>query len=210
MLNGEEHVIAKGVILHREDRGENRLWSTVFLQGIGMVGVSSKNFMGDSEPFVWGEFYFQKIKNSTKYFMYDTDIKDTMLRLRRRGLETLQTVFMFAKSVMHYLPYEQPDDDLLVNLYWSMKLLTLRTVPPSAASWRFFWRWLTEWGLAPELEEFCSAGKFLKEESELLSQVAGMTPKAVEELFLGKINPNVRENVFKVAVNNAVKFLNQI
>ena len=210
MLNGDDYVTAKGVILHREDRGENLLWSTVFLQGIGIVGVSSKNFMGDSEPFVWGEFYLQRLKKSTRYFIFDTDIKDTMFRLRRRDLETLQAAFMFVKAVMKYLPYEQPDDELLVNLYWSMKLLTFRAVPPSAAQWRFFWRWLKEWGLAPEFEEFCSAGKFLNEESELLSRVAGMTPKAVEELFLGKINPNVRENVFKVAVNNAVRFLDQI
>ena len=210
MFNGEENVTAKGVILHREDRGENRLWSIVFLQGIGMVGVSSKNFAGDSETFVWGEFYFRKIKNSTRYFMYDTDIKDTMLQLRRKGLETLQTAFMFVKAIMKYLPYEHSDDDLLVNLYWCMKLLTFWAVPPSAAHWRFVWKWLTEWGIAPELEEFCLAGKFLKEEFELLSQVAGMTPKAVTELFLGKINPNIRENVFRVAVNNAERFLDQI
>lgn len=209
MFNGDDYVTAKGVVLYRKDRGENRLWSTVFLQGIGMVGVSSKNFMGDSEPFVWGEFYFQRLK-SGRYFMFDTDIKDTMFRLRRRGLEPLQVAFMFVKAVMKYLPYEQPDDELLINLYWSMKLLTFRAVPPSAAHWRFIWRWLNEWGLAPALEEFCSGKGFLNEEIELLSQVAGITPKAVEELFLGKINPNVRENVFKVAVNNAVSFLDQI
>ena len=210
MFNGDDYVTAKGVVLYRENRGENLLWSTVFLQGIGMTGVSSKNFMGDSEPFVWGEFYFQRIRNSTRYFMFDTDIKDTMFRLRRRGFEPLQAAFMFVKAVMKYLPYEQPDDDLLVNLYWSMKLLTFRTVPPSAAHWRFIWRWLNEWGLAPELEGFCSEGNFLEEEFYLLSQVASITPKAVEELFLGKINPNVRQNVFKVAVKKSMAFFSQI
>ena len=209
MFNGDDYVTAKGVVLYRENRGENFLWSTVFLQDIGMVGVSSKNFMGDSEPFVWGEFYFQKLK-SGRYFMFDTDIKDTMFRLRRRGLEPLQVAFMFVKAVMKYLPYELPDDDLLVNLYWSMKLLTFRAVPPSAAHWRFVRRWLNEWGLAPELEGFCLEGKFLKEEFELLSQVASITPKEVEELFLGKINPNVRQNVFKVAVKKSMAFFNQI
>ncbi len=210
MFNGEEYVTAKGVILARVDRGENSLWSTVFLQNIGMVGVSSKNFAGDSEPFVWGEFYFQRMRKSSRYFMFDTDIKDTMLRIRRRNLETLKTAFLFVNAVMKYLPYEQPDDDLLVNLYWSMKLLTFRAVPPSAAHWRFVWRWLNEWGIAPELKAFCSAGNFLNEEFDLLSQVADSTPKTVEELFLGKINPNIRENVFKVAVTNAVRYLDQI
>ena len=209
MLNGEEEVTAKGVILHREDRGENRLWSTVFLQGIGMVGVSSKNFAGDSEPFVGGEFYFKRLRNG-RYFMFDTDIKDTMLHIRRRGLETLQIAFAFVNAVMKYLPYEQPDDDLLVNLYWSMKLLTIGAVPPSAAHWRFVWRWLNEWGLAPELRGFCVSGNFLQEEFDLLSQVAGLTPKAAADIFSGKLNPNIRQNVFRVAVNNAVKFLDQI
>ncbi len=210
MFNGDDYVTAKGVILARVDRGENSLWSTVFLQGIGMVGVYSKNFAGDSEPFVWGEFYFQKMKKSTRYFMFDTDIKDTMFRIRRRDFETLQTAFLFVKTVMKYLPYEQPDDDLLINLYWCMKLLTFRVVPPSAAHWRFIWRWLDEWGLAPELMEFCSSIKALNEEIKLLAQVIHITPKAIAELFSDKINPNVRENVFKVATNNAVKFLDQI
>lgn len=210
MFNGDEYVTAKGVILSREHRGERFLWSTVFLQDIGMVGVSSKDFMGDSEPFVWGEFYFQRYRKSTRYFMFDADIKDTMFRLKRRGLEPLKTAFSFVKSIMQYLPYEQPDDDLLVNLYWSMKLLTVGAVPPSAAHWRFVWRWLTEWGIAPELEEFCSQGNFLTEEMELLSQAAGMTPKAVAELFSGKINPNVRKNVFRVAVNKSMVFFQQI
>lgn len=210
MFNGDDYVTAKGVILSRENRSENLLWSNVFLQGIGMVGVSSKNFLGDSEPFVWGEFYFQRYRKSTRYFMFDTDIKDTMFRLKRRGLEPLKTAFLFVKALFKYLPHEQPDDELLVNLYWSMKLLTFRAVPPSAAHWRFIWRWLNEWGIAPELEEFCSAGNFLTEEMELLSQTAGLTIKAVEELFLGKLNPNIRENVFKVAVNRSMVFFQQI
>ncbi len=210
MFNGEEYITAKGVILAREPRGENLLWSTLFLQGIGMVGVSSKNFLGDSEPFVWGYFYFQQYRKSNRYFLFDTDIKDTMFRIRRRGLETLQIAFTCVKTIMKYLPYEQPDDDLLANLYWFMKLLTLQAVPPSAAHWRFVWKWLTEWGIAPELKAFCSEWRFLTEEMELLAQVAGINPKAIEALFLGKINPNIRENVFRVAVSKSMVFFQQI
>ena len=210
MFNGDDYVTAKGVILARELRGENLLWSTLFLEGIGMVGVSSKNFLGDSEPFVWGYFYFQRLRKSTKYFMFDTDIKDTMFRLKRRDLETLKTAFSFIKAIMNYLPYEQPDDNLLVNLYWSMKLLTYSVVPPSAANWRFFWKWLTEWGLAPELEPFYSANGFLNEEVTLLSQLADTTPKEAADLFSGKIDPSIRENIFRIAVSKSMALFVQI
>jgi DNA repair protein RecO (recombination protein O) len=44
-----------------------------------------------------------------------------------------------------------PCDELLPLLYWSLSLLEDESVPPVVAEWRFFWRWLRIWGLAPPL-----------------------------------------------------------
>ena len=208
MFNGEEFVRAKGVILTREDKGENLLWSTLFLEGEGIVSVSSKNFMGDSEPFVWGYFDLQRRKRSRYYFMFDTDIKDSMLKIRR-GLEPLKTAFDVVRALLKYLPREHPDDELLVNLYWSMKLLTMPAVPPSAAYWRFLWLWLSEWGLAPEITAFHSDKGFTNEEVSLLSQLAILTYTGVIQLFTSKLDTTIRENIFRVASSIAITLLNE-
>ena len=69
MFNGEDFITAKGVTLSREISGENNLWVRLFLQGEGVVSLSSKNFKGDSEPFVWAIYNFRKKSRSTKYFV---------------------------------------------------------------------------------------------------------------------------------------------
>ena len=110
---------------------------------------------------------------------------------------------------MKYLPAEQPDNDLLQNLFWSMKLLNVPAIPVDAVSWRFFWLWLEGWGLAPELASFHASNGFNHEEILLLTQLAALDSKNVQQLFTGSLSPNIRENVFKVAATLAVNFLNE-
>ena len=83
MFNGEDFITAKGVTLSREFSGENRLWVRLFLQGEGVVSLSSKNFKGDSEPFVWAVYNFRKNAKNAKYYLEDIDVNDDMLGLRR-------------------------------------------------------------------------------------------------------------------------------
>lgn len=208
MFNDEECITAKGVILWREIMGENNLRVTLFLEDAGLVKLSSKNFMGDSEPFAWGYFYLQKMKRSARYFIHDTDIRADMLQLRHNR-ETLITAMKWSRTLMKYLPAEQPDNDLLQNLYWSMKLLNVHTVPAEAVSWRFIWLWLEGWGLAPELAAFHASNGFNSEEILLLSQLAALQPQELLQLFTGKLSPAIRENIFKVAEKLATNFLNE-
>ena len=208
MFNDEEYITAKGVILSRKAMGENNLWVTLFLEDAGLVSLSSKNFMGDSEPLSWGYFFLQKMKRGAKYFIHDTDIRDDMLKLRQ-GRESFLAAMNWSKALMKYLPAEQPDNDLLQNLYWSMRLLTVPVIPAEAVSWRFFWLWLDVWGLAPELETFHASNSFNPEEISLLSQLAALQPQEVTQLFTGSVSPNIRENIFKVAIPLAKNFLNE-
>ena len=208
MFNGEDFITVKGVILTREDSGENFLWTTLFLEGEGIINLTSKNFLGDSEPFSWGYFDLQRKQRSSRYFIYDNDIKDSMLNIRR-GRETIRTAITWVKLLIRYLMPEQPDDELLTNLYWSMKLLCVPVVPVEAVNWRFLWLWLTEWGLAPELEEFHAQRGFRSVEVSLLSQVAFSELQKLPEIFSGQLSPEIRNKMFHVASKLAVPFLNQ-
>ena len=209
MFNGEDFLTAKGVTLQREISGENKLWVRLFLQGEGVVSLSSKNFRGDSEPFIWAIYSFRKMARSAKYFIDDIDVKDDMLALRR-SRETILTAQKWAGLLAKYMPHEQPDDDLLSILYWNMKLLTHSSIPYSAADWRFLWQWIELWGLAPDIVNFHTSNNFNEDEIKLLVKILNINVKEVINLFTYPININIRENIFIIAASLAAKFLRQI
>ena len=204
----DDFPVVKGVILSRKPMGENNLWVTLFAEEAGIMSMSSKNFLGDSEPFVWGYFYLRKHQKGTRHFIFDSDIKDDMLYIRK-SKATLTAAFNWSRYLLRYLLPGHADDELLSNLYWSMRLLCVPAVPAEAAEWRFIWLWLREWGLAPELDAFHSAKGFNSDEIVILSQMAELGYRGVVQLFSGRLSPRIRENVFKVASGLAVKFLDE-
>ncbi len=209
MFNGEDFFTAKGVTLYRERSGENTLWVRLFIQGEGIVSLSSKHFKGDSEPFVWAIYSFRKKARSAKYFVSDIEVKDDMLALRR-SRETISTVLKWSKLLVKYMPHEQPDDELLSILYWNMKLLATPSVPYYVSDWRFLWQWITLWGLAPDIVEFHASKNFTDEEIRLLIQIQNLNAEGVIKLFSNPISINIRENTFTIAAKLAAKFLRQI
>ncbi|MBQ3347212.1 MAG: hypothetical protein IJG51_02480 [Synergistaceae bacterium] len=209
MFNGEDFITAKGVTLSREISGESNLWVRLFLEGEGVVSLRSMNFKGDSEPFVWAIYHFQKNSKNAKYYVRDIDVKDDMLALRR-SRETISTAFKWAELLEKFMPHEQPDDELLGNLYWNMKLLTQPSVPYYVPDWRFLWQWIELWGLAPDIVDFHASNNFNNDEISLLVQTSSLNSKGVIKLFNSPINSNVRENTFTIAAELAVKFLRQI
>ena len=56
----------------------------------------------------------------------------------------------WSRLLIQNLIPENPDDELLANLYWNMKLLCNNKIPVEVSDWRFVWRWLRLWGIAPE------------------------------------------------------------
>ena len=209
MFNGEDFITAKGVTLSREFSGENNLWVRLFIQGEGVVSLSSRNFKGDSEPFIWGIYSFRKKSRSSKYFVSDIDVKDDMLKVRRSS-NTIITAQKWAKLLTKYMPHEQPDDDLLSVLYWNMKLLTHSAVPYTVPDWRFLWQWLELWGLAPDIVDFHMSNNFNNDEIQFLVKILSLNIEGLIALFSKPINSNIRKNSFAVAARLAVKFLRQI
>ena len=205
MLAGD-FVRASGVVLYRDLSGEKKLWLKLFLKGFGTVNVTAKKSSGDTEPFIWGKFGLKKKKNSVNYYIEEFETSDDMLSLRRRR-ESFLTALKWTKMIMKRLDNGQPDDDLLADLYWSMKLLEDDRVPAEVSGWKFLWRWLESWGLAPELADFYAANNFNHDEIVLLTQISLLNTKGVGNLFSKNLSPNIRGNSFMAAAELAEKFL---
>ena len=145
-----------GVVLRRRIAGEGDLLLTLFLKGIGVTAVSARGaaggkvrFGGGTEPLAWGSFGLYKGKGGG-FHLKSVDVADDMFRLRGRSA-ALFTAVRWAKLLTRYLMAGHPSDDLLANLYWNMKLLDEGNLPVEVVEWRFLWRWLKSWGLAPDL-----------------------------------------------------------
>ena len=204
--NGASYIEARGVTLNREPMGEKLLWTTLFLEDIGIISVSSKNFMGSSEPFSWGIFSLKIRGKTQKYFLEDIDIKDDMLGIQW-GFHPLKTAFDWAKRLVKTLRPKLPDNELLTNFYWSLKLLAVRYVPVEAVDWRFMWLWLEEWGIAPDLFDFHKKLKFNDAEIKLLMQLSFLNYDGVVNLFKGRLDGEIRENALKIAAKYAAQLL---
>ncbi|GHS98636.1 hypothetical protein AGMMS50276_20790 [Synergistales bacterium] len=169
--------LASGVTLGRRFAGENDVLLTLFLKGFGLVYVSAKGanssrarFGGATEPLMWGTFSLYGAQGKRR--LKCADIADDMLKLRGRR-DALFASVGFAKLLKRRVIMEHPSDALLSNLYWSMKLMDgPAAFPASAAEWRFLWRWLRLWGLAPAWEDFFSPLGIETSGEEILKIVA--------------------------------------
>ena len=209
---GEKYITASGVILSRQEMGERSLWVKLFLKDHGIMNATSpsgkRGFGGDSEPLVWGVFDLKKKTKSSNYTIYDIEVNDDMFALRR-DKDAMITAVKWARKIEKYLILGQPDDELLANLYWAMKLLCSHVVPAYAVNWRFIWRWLEIWGLAPDIVSFHKSMNFTDDEIILLSQISELNNQGMLKLFSVPLRLNIRENMFNVASSLAINFLNE-
>lgn len=155
---------ASGVVLARGEAGEGDLLLTLFLKGRGLVRVFARGaaagrvrFGGGTEPLVWGSFRLHRGRGGGTY-LSAVDVADGMIPLRKRP-EAIRAAVRWARLLMRHLMTECPADELLANLYWNMRLLAASGVPAEAAEWRFLWRWLSAWGLAPDLDRCARCGR---------------------------------------------------
>jgi DNA repair protein RecO (recombination protein O) len=196
-------------VLNRRVAGEGDLLLTLFLKGSGMVFVSARGggagkvrFGGGTEPLMWGTFSLYEGGGGRRH-LKSADAADDMLKLRSRP-DTLFAAIRWAKLLMRRLPPEHPADDLLANFYWSMKLLD-GGFPAAAAEWRFLWRWLKNWGLAPDLSAFSGVPEA---DIELLRRVAAA--KAEPGVAVNREALTARSPLFADASRRAEFFLNEI
>jgi DNA repair protein RecO (recombination protein O) len=145
----------RGVVLRRVDTPEGNRRVYLFLARYGPVWASAPGaargkarFGGSTEPMVWGIMHLYRGPN--RFYLRDVDVRKDFWSLRnqprkmRRAIEWIRTVSTTLLP-MH------PGDELLPLLYWSLCSLEEESVPGVIVEWRFLWRWLRLWGLAPDL-----------------------------------------------------------
>ena len=129
----------------------------LFLKGFGRLpvfirggGRGSVRFGGATEPLVWGDFELYKSGKGGRLILRSVEVKYDALKLRG-SKRLILTAINWAKMLIMYLEEGRADDKVLSCFYWGLKLLE-EGVPVEIADWRFVWRWLNIWGLAPEPE----------------------------------------------------------
>jgi DNA repair protein RecO (recombination protein O) len=149
---------AVGTVLRRKISAEGDVVLDLFLKGLGRLpvhirggGRGSVRFGGATEPLVWGEFELYKCGKGGRLILRSVEVKYFSLKLRN-SKEVILTAFNWIKMLIMYLEEGRADDKVLSCFFWGLKLLE-EDVPVEIADWRFVWRWLNIWGLAPEPDD---------------------------------------------------------
>ena len=203
---------ASGVVLSRRIIGEGDLLLTLFLKEMGMTTASARGaakgkvrFGGGTEPLVWGSFTLYQGKDEGKKTLKSVDVADDMLKLRTRA-QALFAAVRWAKLLMRHLMEGHPADDLLANLYWNMKLLSEGEIPVEVLEWRFVWRWLKSWGLAPEVAEWTGR---TPEEADSLRKAAALKAPELKK-WAADMNTGLNRGLFVNAARRAEEFLKEV
>lgn len=145
----------RGVVLRRMDTPEGDRRVYLFLARHGPAWASAPGaargkarFGGSTEPMVWGIMHLYQGPN--RLYLRDVDVRKDFWSLRDRP-EAMRRAVDWIRTVSLALIPMHPCDELLPLLYWSLCALEDEGVPGAAAEWRFYWRWLRLWGLAPDL-----------------------------------------------------------
>lgn len=145
-----------GVVLRRKISPEGDITMDLFLKELGRTqavakgaGRGSVRFGGATEPLTWGNFGLYKSAKSGRMVLRSIDAKHDAVKLRG---EILLTAARWVRLLLRYIEEGRADDKLLSCFYWSITLLE-EGVPTALAEFRFVWRWLNIWGIAPALDD---------------------------------------------------------
>lgn len=162
---GQRFIKRSGVVLRRGTLLEGNLSLLLFLKTSGTVwcyvpGASkgSVRFGGALEPLVWGRY--QLYQSKRRYYIREVEVSDDLLELRKRPSALFMAV-RWVKMLEQTLILGYPYDSLLALFYWALKALQ-NGVDPDIVHARFLWRWLKEWGIAPDLLRCSSCGRPLE------------------------------------------------
>jgi len=152
----------RGVVLRRSDTPEGNRSVYVLLENVGPVWLLAPGaargkvrFGGSTDPLVWGTFHVYRGPN--RWYLRDVDVRKDFWSLRSSSIRIRQAVHWVGSILGNTLP-GHPCNDLLPVFFWSLSLLENPSAREDLASWRFYWRWLRIWGMAPELERCRSCG----------------------------------------------------
>lgn len=155
-----------GVVLRRTSSPEGNLSLYLLLRTVGPQWVSAPGasrgrmrFGGSVEPLVWGNFNLYK--GTKRLYLKSVDVSEDFWVLRKDP-ERLRMLLEWDRLLSLHLVPDHPCDDVLAIFYWS-SILVRHGVHPLLAEWRFLWRWLNAWGVAPSLDRCVTCGRQLAE-----------------------------------------------
>jgi len=141
-----------GIILKRAITAEGGGSIFLFSRQHGTLWASAPGCMrgkvrfgGSIEPLVFGRF--QIYSSSSRTYLKSVDVKEDFWGIRKSPA-SLQRAFRWFSFVSDLLPVLTPDNELLKNLFWSLKLLE-KGCHPELAEHRFLRRWCGIWGVDP-------------------------------------------------------------
>ena len=154
-----------GVVLKRGSYLEGDLALLLFLKSSGATwcyvpGASkgSVRFGGALEPLVWGRY--QLYRSKRRVYIREVEVNDDFWELRKHPKAVFMAVHM-VKMLEKNLILGYPYDTLLILFYWALKALQ-KGIEPELVNARFLWRWLLDWGIAPDLQRCVSCGSPLE------------------------------------------------
>ncbi len=197
-----------GIVLTRKISGENNLRVSLFLKDYGIIeplSTSNKKLFGATEPLTLGNFNLEKSQKSGNYFLEEAEILDDFLIFRVTP-KKLYIAIEWTKKIIKNLIPGHPDNLLLANLYYSMELLKNKNIPVNLVDFKFTWKWLNIWGLAPDLINFYVSKNFDQENIKILLEISILSTKNILNLYSdGSLNH--KNDMFAYAVKLISGFL---
>lgn len=129
---------------------------------------------------VWGEFSLYRSRS--RDYLRDVEVKRDFWDLRSTS-DKLGTALLWCRLLANKLPFEQPVDEVLPVLFWSMDLLE-SNADPVGVDLRFTWRLLKALGIAPSIKACDNCGKAISrgiwQESSFLCDTCGKNGRSLD------------------------------
>ncbi len=153
-----------GVVLKRGSFMEGDLSVQLFLKDSGTTWVylpgasrGSVRFGGAVEPLVWGRYQLYQSRRRT--YLKEVEVTEDFWELRRVP-EAVKQAARWIGLFDRYLIAGYPYNELQALFYWALKALAQKISAPVVDA-RFLWRWLLNWGIAPDLARCSACGRAL-------------------------------------------------
>ena len=151
-----------GVVLKRYETNEGDIRLYNLFRDFGPQWILApgaargrRRFGGATEPLIWG--HFGCYKSPKQLYLRDIEVKEDHWKIRSNP-DKLEKAMVWTNLLTKYLLPLQPCNEVMAIFYDSLCLLE-RDIDESMIEWRFLYRWMKRWGLAPELIRCASCGK---------------------------------------------------
>lgn len=199
---------ASGTVLRRIDSPEGERRLNLLLKGIGPVWATAPGaargrgrFGGATEPLVWGAFSLYK--GPRRLYLREVEVKEDFWNLRKsRG--SLQRAMEWSRWISRNTMEGHSCDSLIGLFFWSLRNLE-QGAEGDVAEWRFFWKWLRLFGVAPELDRCAGCGQAL--EGAIWTEDALLCPRCITQGSGLRVDPALLRQLYSAVMLSRNRFI---